>query len=115
MGLLDLAGPRKIVSLTFRKGLNIRAPNISIIGDSITSDFYVSSFSNMFRMMWGKKECNWFLDSNPSNKIKSIFERLNRKIPVIFTQHSTPGSSMGVHRSLLDRIINRKSMATQVN
>lgn len=89
---------------------------ISCIGNSITSDFYVSSWPRMLVKMWSKQENNWFVNKERKNKINSIYERINKKIPATFLLYGAPGAAISVKgNSLIDYIINRRHFFRQVN
>ena len=95
--------------------LALKLPHIAAIGDSITTDSYVASLPKMFWKTWAGKKGNWFLETDRSRGIKSIFERINAQIPLIAVQHSTPASRVTGRRTFIDKLLNRKSMTCQVD
>lgn len=69
-----------------------RLPHIAMIGDSLSRDFYVSSFASC---VWRSKMNHgrdWFLDTDPSaGGIYSLYERLAQETPVVACEYSSVG------------------------
>src|SRR6266446_10499059 len=55
-----------------------RLPHVSMIGDSLSLNFYVSAPWSVFWQARTKRRKNWFLDTDPApESIFSIYERLS--------------------------------------
>jgi len=69
-----------------------RLPHIAMMGDSLSRDFYVSSFLSM---VWRSKMNHghdWFLDTDPSaNSVYSLYERLAQETPLVACEYSSVG------------------------
>jgi lysophospholipase L1-like esterase len=72
-----------------------RIPHVAMIGDSLSRNFYVSSFPSM---VWRSKMNHgrdWFLDTDPSpNSIYSVYERLGEKTPLVACEYSSVGATV---------------------
>jgi lysophospholipase L1-like esterase len=78
-----------------------RLPHMAMIGDSLSRDFYVSSFGSS---VWRSKMHhghNWFLDTDPSaNSVYSLYERLAQETPLVAWQYSSVGGRVDSGRGL---------------
>jgi len=113
-----LSGPRVAISKNWAEKVdNISAlPHIAAIGDSTITDFSCDSLLKMLIKVWGNKSSNWYLNSKKSNGINSMFERIDKKRPLIAYQYSTPGGEMDFEKKkLIRKLINKKTMSEQIN
>ena len=96
------ASPHNTDYLEYREGriteeqLMDRVPHITIVGDSLSRDFFVSS--SLVSMVWRSKKnhrCDWFLDTDPSaNSVYSLYERLSQETPLVACEYSSVGGSV---------------------
>jgi len=67
-----------------------RVPHITMIGDSLSRNFYVSSLPSMIwrsKMNHGR---DWFLDTDPSpESVYSVYERLAKETPLVACEYSS--------------------------
>ncbi len=64
-----------------RRELVRRLPHVSMIGDSLSLNFYVSAPWSVFWRARTKRRKNWFLDTDPApESIFSIYERLSSSL-----------------------------------
>ena len=99
--MADPASPHHADYLEYQQGrltkaqLLDRIPHVAMIGDSLSRNFYVSSFPSM---VWRSKMNHgrdWFLDTDPSpNSIYSVYERLGEKTPVVACEYSSVGATV---------------------
>jgi lysophospholipase L1-like esterase len=72
-----------------------RLPHIAMVGDSLSRDFFVSSFVSC---VWRSKmnhARDWFLDSDPAaNSVYSVYERLARETPLVACEYSSVGGKV---------------------
>jgi len=95
------ASPHNPDYLEYRQGrltkaqLMDRLPHIAMIGDSLSRDFYVSSFVSM---VWRSKMNHgrdWFLDTDASaNSVYSLYERLAQETPLVACEYSSVGGKV---------------------
>jgi len=84
--------------LSYRRGeiaqytLFQRLPHVALIGDSLSTNMYISSLPSTFvRSKMGHRQ-NWFLNhGDAAYPINSIYERLEKLTPVVATQYTSPG------------------------
>jgi hypothetical protein len=84
--------------LAYRRGeigpctLIDRLPHVALIGDSLSTNMYISSLPSSFvRSKMGHRQ-NWFLNhGDAAYPIDSIYERLDKITPVVATQYTSPG------------------------
>ena len=70
-----------------------RLPHIAVVGDSLSTNFYISSPASMLWRARTERQKDWFLDRDPSPaSIKSLYERLDDVTPVVATEYSTAGA-----------------------
>jgi hypothetical protein len=76
-----------------RSELEKRLPQVAMLGDSLTQNFYFSSLPSSFwraRTEWRK---NWFLDADPNpDSIFSVYERLEYLTPLVATEYNGAGA-----------------------
>jgi lysophospholipase L1-like esterase len=76
-----------------RSELADRLPHVAMVGDSLSTNFYISSPASMLWRARTERQKDWFLDTDPSPKsIKSLYERLDEVTPVVATEYSTAGA-----------------------
>lgn len=70
-----------------------RLPHIALIGDSLSRNFYVSSFvSCVWRSKMNHRH-DWFIDTDPSpNSVYSLYERLAQETPLVACEYSSVAS-----------------------
>jgi lysophospholipase L1-like esterase len=72
-----------------------RLPHIAMVGDSLSRDFYVSSFVSC---VWRSKMNHghdWFLDTDASaNSVYSLYERLAQETPLVACEYSSVGGKV---------------------
>ena len=91
---------------------------ISLIGDSLSTGFHVSSSPAMLLRMWGEWKRNWFLNLPPENEVhQSVVERLSSLGTITGFLHASTGATVdnGSCRSLHDRITDRWHFSHQVD
>src|SRR5256885_2123721 len=83
-------------------GQAARGLEIAVIGDSLTTGFYVSSPLSMIWSARRRRDRNWFYDNTGS--IQSLVLRLGQYISVVPYQYATVSAKVdpGGSRSLLD-------------
>jgi lysophospholipase L1-like esterase len=87
--------------LEFRQGrlteaqLMDRLPHIAMVGDSLSRDFFLSSFvSNVWRSKMNHRH-DWFLDTDAStNSVYSLYERLAQETPLVACEYSSVGGKV---------------------
>ena len=69
-----------------------RLPHIAMVGDSLSRDFFLSSFvSNVWRSKMNHGH-DWFLDTDASaNSVYSLYERLAQETPLVACEYSSVG------------------------
>ena len=92
------ASPHNTDYLEYQQGrlteaqLMDRLPHIAMVGDSLSRDFYVSSFVSC---VWRSKMNHghdWFLDTDASaNSVYSLYERLAQETPLVACEYSSVG------------------------
>jgi lysophospholipase L1-like esterase len=95
------ASPHHTDYLEYRQGrlteaqLMDRLPHIAMVGDSLSRDFYVSSFLSC---VWRSKMNHghdWFLDTDASaNSVYSLYERLAQETPLVACEYSSVGGKV---------------------
>jgi lysophospholipase L1-like esterase len=92
------ASPHSTDYLEYRQGrlteaqLLDRLPHIAMIGDSLSRNFYVSSFVSCIWRSKMNHGHDWFLDTDPSpNGVCSLYERLAQETPVVACEYSSVG------------------------
>src|SRR6266436_3487791 len=70
-----------------------RLPHIAVVGDSLSTNFYISSPASMLWRARTERQKDWFLDTDPSpGSVESLYERLNSVTPLVATEYSTTGA-----------------------
>jgi lysophospholipase L1-like esterase len=70
-----------------------RLPHIAVVGDSLSTNFYISSPASMLWRARTERQKDWFLDTDPSSEsVKSLYERLDDVTPLVATEFSTAGA-----------------------
>ena len=95
------ASPYHADYLEYRQGrlteaqLMDRLPHIAMVGDSLSRDFFVSSFvSSVWRSKMNHRR-DWFLDTDASpNSVYSLFERLAQETPLVACEYSSAGGKV---------------------
>jgi lysophospholipase L1-like esterase len=95
------ASPHNTDYLEYRQGrlteaqLMDRLPHIAMVGDSLSRNFYVSSFvSCVWRSKMNHRH-DWFLDTDASaNSVYSLYERLCQKTPLVACEYSSVGGKV---------------------
>jgi len=95
------ASPHHTDYLEYRQGrlteaqLMDRLPHIAMVGDSLSRDFYVSSFLSC---VWRSKMNHghdWFLDTDASaNSVYSLYKRLAQETPLVACEYSSVGGKV---------------------
>jgi lysophospholipase L1-like esterase len=95
------ASPHNTDYLEYQQGrlteaqLMDRLPHIAMVGDSLSRDFYVSSFVSC---VWRSKMNHgrdWFLDTDASaNSVYSLYERLGQETPLVACEYSSVGGKV---------------------
>jgi lysophospholipase L1-like esterase len=87
--------------LEFRQGrlteaqLTDRLPHMAMVGDSLSRDFFVSSFvSSVWRSKMNHRH-DWFLDTDAStHSVYSLYERLAQETPLVGCEYSSVGGKV---------------------
>jgi lysophospholipase L1-like esterase len=95
------ASPHNTDYLEYRQGrlteaqLMDRLPHIAMVGDSLSRNFYVSSFvSCVWRSKMNHRH-DWFLDTDASaNSVYSLYERLCQETPLVACEYSSVGGKV---------------------
>jgi lysophospholipase L1-like esterase len=70
-----------------------RLPHIAMVGDSLSTNFYISSPASMLWRARTERQKDWFLDTDPSpGSVESLYERLDGVTPLVATEYSSAGS-----------------------
>ena len=95
------ASPHNTDYLDYQQGrltkaqLMDRLPHIAMVGDSLSRNFYVSSFISC---VWRSKMNHghdWFLDTDASaNSVYSLYERLAQETPLVACEYSSVGGKV---------------------
>lgn len=96
--ILDPASAHHADYLEYQQGrltkaqLLDRLPYIALIGDSLSRDFFVSSFiSSLWRSKMNHRR-DWFLDVDAStNSVYSVYEHLERVTPLVASEYASVG------------------------
>lgn len=91
---------------------------ISLIGDSLSTGFYVGSLPGMFMRMWRSWRGSWFVSvPDDGTEVRSVFERLHHVAPISAVIHATPRATVdeGGRRSLVDLLTNNWHFSHQVD
>jgi len=76
-----------------RAELARRLPHIAMVGDSLSTNFYISSPASMLWRARTERQRDWFLDTDPSpGSVDSLYEKLNELTPLVATEYSTAGA-----------------------
>ena len=93
--------------------------HIAVIGDSLTTEFHASP---ALQALWKARtsgQRNWFLDTgdDETNPIDSVFERIDRSVPLVATQYARLGARVdfGERRSYVDILAKIEHMSGQVD
>jgi lysophospholipase L1-like esterase len=72
-----------------------RLPHIAMVGDSLSRDFYVSSFVSCVWRSKMNRGHDWFLDTDASaNSVYSLYERLAQETPLVACEYSSVGGKV---------------------
>ena len=83
-----------------RRELVRRLPRVSMIGDSLSLNFYVSAPWSVFWRARTERRKNWFLDTDPApESIFSIYERPQQFTPLVATEYSGAGALVAPSRT----------------
>ena len=100
-----------------RRELVRRLPHVSMIGDSLSLNFYVSAPWSVFWRARTERRKNWFLDTDPApESIFSIYERLQQFIPLVATEYSGAGALVAPSRAqegLRRKIVRTRNLSGQ--
>jgi lysophospholipase L1-like esterase len=90
---------------------------IALIGDSLSTGFYVGSLPGMLSRMWRAWKGTWFVDAPGGPGTRSVFERLCEITPISAVLHATPRSQVdaGGRHSFTDLITNAWHLSQQVD
>jgi lysophospholipase L1-like esterase len=91
---------------------------ISLIGDSLSTGFYVGALLGMLSRMWRAWKDTWFIGvPNGGLEIQSVFERLNEVATISAVLHATPRAKVdaGGNRGLVDLVTNTWHLSHQVD
>ena len=70
-----------------------RLPHVSLIGDSLSKNFYITTVPSVFWRCRTKFRKNWFLDTDPPpNSIYSVYERIEELTPLVATDYARTGA-----------------------
>jgi len=70
-----------------------RLPHVAMVGDSLSTNFYISSPASMLWRARTERQKDWFLDTDPSpGSVESLYERLDGVTPLVATEYSTAGA-----------------------
>jgi lysophospholipase L1-like esterase len=76
-----------------RSELIARLPHVTMIGDSLSKNAYISSIPSTFWRARTERRRDWFLDTDPSPaSVYSVFERLDQLTPLVATEYSGVGA-----------------------
>ena len=91
---------------------------ISLIRDSLSTAFHISSPPAMLVRMWREWKRNWFLNLPSEKEVPpSVVERLSRLGTITGVLHASSGAKVdnGYRRSILDRVTNTWHFSHQVD
>jgi lysophospholipase L1-like esterase len=91
---------------------------VSLIGDSLSTGFYVGSYRGMLLRMWRAWRGTWFIGvPGDGSKGEGILERLSDDAPIAAVLHATPRAQVdaGGSRGLIDLITNTWHLSHQVD
>lgn len=96
-----------------------RLPHLAMIGDSLSKNAYISSIPSTFWRVRTERRRDWFLDTDPSpTSVCSVFERLERRTPLVATEHSGVGAIVdrgGARESLPRRLVRTRNFSGQID
>jgi hypothetical protein len=101
-----------------RQDLRNALLHIAVIGDSLTTDFHVTSPLVALWKARTSSQGNWFLDTNSAcnESIRSVFTRIDQSFPLVATQYSCPGARVDVENgvSFVERLAKVEHMSGQI-
>jgi lysophospholipase L1-like esterase len=92
--------------------------SVSLIGDSLSTAFYVGSFPGMLSRTWRAWKGTWFVGvADGRSETRSVFERLYEVTPMSAVLHATPRAKVdgGGNRGLLDLVTKTWHLSHQVD
>lgn len=95
-----------------------RLPHVAMIGDSLSKNAYISSVPSTFWRVRTERRRDWFLDTDPSPaSVYSVFERLERRTPLVATEQSGVGAIVdrGGSQGLPRRLVRTRNFSGQVD
>jgi lysophospholipase L1-like esterase len=100
-----------------RQGLIARLPHVAMIGDSVSTGIYVSTpWSTLWRAR-RRHQRNWFLNVDPTSKIESIADRLEKMKPLAITHYGGIGAMVddeGEGEPFSRRILGTRNFSGQI-
>jgi lysophospholipase L1-like esterase len=97
---------------------DLRFKTMALLGDSLSTRFYVGSLPGMLLRMWRAWKGTWFAAA-PADKLEigSIFERLSTLAPISATVHASARAKVDAdgNRTLFDLLSNTRHLSHQVD
>lgn len=93
-------------------------PTMALIGDSLSTGFYVASVREMLPRMWKAWKGTWFASEHGNHlNICSVFERLSKITPISAIVHASTRAAVdaGGSRTWVDLLTNTRPLSYQVD
>src|ERR1043166_6065804 len=100
------------------RDLVARLPHVALLGDSVSTNVYISSAISTF---WRSRRCrggNWFFDANPSSAgVRSVSKRLEELTPFVAMEYAGVGALIDDQRerqNFFRRILGTRNFSGQI-